>query len=251
MGRAIGKAERQASAGGRLGDRGDRRAGIVAHQHEAARQHLFVAIAVEQAGLRLEAAPGVGRGAFECSDQPRLKIAEGFAVALDLGRERAGAQHRQGAAAAFDGERERPHETLRRLVEALYDRLDEAPRVGGKDARQALELGPAGFHLARHRRHHAALEVEHAGGQFGAHRHRHLGSRGGRRRAQVGGVVDQASCRFRGLPRRSRGIWEATAAARTTTSSLKAQRSSKLPPPRATMMTIRAGARASAGGQAG
>ena len=119
-------------------------------------------------------------------------------------------------------------------VESLARRAEDASPLGSAraSALRSLRRRSASLTVAPLS---AAVEAREVGHELGAHGNGKLRRRGRRRRAHVGGVVDQRRVGLVADRGNERDF--ASAAARTTISSLKLHRSSSEPPPRATIST--------------
>ena len=124
---------------------------------------------------------------------------------------------------------------LRRMVETLARLREQAVRRAAARAPAAPDGGGGRSMPLVKQRSSAALEIQRLRQQFGAHRHRHFG-RGGRRRRAACRTAKSISVVSVSCPTAEISGIALAAAARTTISSLKAIRSSTEPPPRATMI---------------
>ena len=164
------------------------------HHREAALQHVFVGHALEHPRQGRERARGVaqGRRLVQQRRQARRRRRQalaGEAQLLARMRQRR-RQLRDPAAAPGHQVCHRVHQALGAVVEALADLLEQAPGVG-QAAPQALDPHAPLRHQALAGRGHAPLRLLNLVEQLAAHRHRELGGGGRRRRAQIGGEIDQ------------------------------------------------------------
>ena len=165
-----------------------------AHHGEAALQDVRVGGALQHALQRFQRLPAVDQETrpFEQRRQARRRAFQALAGERQLTPRIGQARAQIGEALAAPGHerRHRVGEALGPVVEALAHLADQPRRVG-QAAAQALDQGAPLLEPALAGRAQAPVRLQDLVHQLAAHRDRHLGRGRGRRRAPIGGEVDE------------------------------------------------------------